>query len=79
VRRPVRAEKRVMQFNLRRISMKRLILAAALSTVAGCASNKASDEPDTRIRDSTTTAKDTVNPSDTATHVRDTVPDSTSR
>jgi hypothetical protein len=60
--------------------MKRLILlAAAMVTVAACASNKAADEPGTRIRDSTATAKDTTNPSDTATHIRDSVPDSTSR
>jgi predicted component of type VI protein secretion system len=60
--------------------MKRLILLAALSTaLGGCASNKAADEPGTRIRDSTMTAQDTMNPSDTATHIRDSVPDSTSR
>jgi nitrous oxide reductase accessory protein NosL len=61
--------------------MKRLILlAVAMSTaLAGCASNKAADEPGTRIRDSTMTAQDTMNLSDTATHIRDSVPDSTSR
>jgi hypothetical protein len=59
--------------------MKRLILMAAMITVAGCASNKAADEPGMRVRDSSTTAQDTINPSDTATHIRDTVPDSTSR
>jgi predicted component of type VI protein secretion system len=60
--------------------MRRLILAGLVSTVvSGCASNKAADEPGTRVRDSTTTARDTVNPSDTATHLRDSVPDSTSR
>jgi predicted component of type VI protein secretion system len=60
--------------------MKRLILlSAAMITVAGCASNKAADEPGTRTRDSTTTAQDTVNPSDTATHILDSVPGGTSR
>jgi predicted component of type VI protein secretion system len=60
--------------------MKRLILlATAMITMAGCASNKAADEPGTRIRDSSTTAQDTVNPSDTATHILDSVPGGTSR
>ena len=60
--------------------MNRLILlAAAMITVVGCASNKAADEPGTGIRDSTTTARDTVNPSDTATHILDSVPGGTSR
>ena len=60
--------------------MNRLILlAAAMITVVGCASNKAGDEPGTRIRDSSTTAQDTVNPSDTATHILDSVPGGTSR
>jgi hypothetical protein len=61
--------------------MKGLILAGLVTVIlAGCASNKSADQPGTRIRDSTMTAKaDTVNPSDTATHIRDTVPDSTSR
>jgi predicted component of type VI protein secretion system len=60
--------------------MNRLILlAAAMITVIGCASNKAADEPGTRIRDSSTTAQDTVNPSDTATHILDSVPGGTSR
>ena len=59
--------------------MNRLILlATAMIAVAGCASNKAADEPGTRIRDSTTTAQDTVNPSDTAAHILDSVPGGTS-
>ena len=60
--------------------MNRLIVLAAAMTVAlpGCASNKASDEPGMRVRDSTTTAQDTIKPSDTATHIRDTLSDSTS-
>jgi predicted component of type VI protein secretion system len=58
--------------------MKRLILAGLVSVVvAGCASNKASNEPGMRIRDTTLTAKDTANPNDTLAHIRDTVPDST--
>ena len=59
--------------------MNRLIVVAMIAALAGCASNKATDEPGTRVRDSSTTAQDSVNPSDTATHIRDTVPDSTSR
>ena len=59
--------------------MNRLIVVAMIAALAGCASNKPTDEPGTRVRDSSTTAQDSVNPSDTATHIRDTVPDSTSR
>lgn len=62
------------------LEVKRLILLAeAMVTVAACASYKAADEPGTPIGDSTVTAKDTTNPSDTGTHIRDSVPDSTSR
>ena len=45
-------------------SMNRLILMAAamITAVAACASNKAADEPGTRIRDSSTTTQDTVDP-----------------
>ena len=58
--------------------MRRLILVGLISTVAsGCASNNAADEPGSRIRDTSATARDTTNPSDTLTHVRDTFPDST--
>jgi hypothetical protein len=57
--------------------MRRLILVGLISMVAGgCSSNRA-DEPGSRIRDTSATARDTTNPSDTLTHVRDTVPDST--
>lgn len=60
--------------------MRGLVLTGLVTAVlAGCASNKASDEPGTRIRDSSTTAQDTVNPSDTATHILDSVPGGTSR
>jgi hypothetical protein len=58
--------------------MNRLILlVAAMITVVACASNKAADEPGTRIRDSSTTAQDTVSPSDTVTHILDSVPGGT--
>jgi hypothetical protein len=54
-------------------------MVAMIAALAGCASNKTTDEPGTRVRDSSMTAQDSVNPSDTATHIRDTVPDSTRR
>jgi hypothetical protein len=58
--------------------MRRLILAGLLSILAsGCASNNGTDQPGSRIRDTSATAPDTTNPSDTFTHIRDTVPDST--
>jgi hypothetical protein len=58
--------------------MQRLILAGLITTAAaGCASNNAADEPGSRIRDTSATARDTTNPSDTLTHIRDSVPDST--
>jgi predicted component of type VI protein secretion system len=47
------------------------------SSTAGCAKNRSADEPDTRLRDTTVTARDTVNPNDTLPHIRDSVPDST--
>ena len=61
--------------------MNRLILLAAamITGAAACASNRAADEPRTRIRDSSTTTQDTVDPNDTLTHIRDTIPDSTGR
>jgi len=58
--------------------MTRLLLLSVLSlAAASCARNKSSDEPGTRIRDTTMTAKDTTNPNDTLPHIRDSVPDST--
>jgi predicted component of type VI protein secretion system len=57
--------------------MRRLLLATMLTATAGCASNRASDEPGTRIRDTTLTAQDTTNPNDTLPHIRDSMPDST--
>ena len=70
-----------MCVNLVEDSMNRLILMAAamITAVAACASNKAADEPGTRIRDSSTTTQDTVDATDTLTHIRDTIPDSTGR
>lgn len=57
--------------------MRRVLLAAWLTATAGCASNQASDEPGSRIRDSTLTPQDTTSPNDTLPHIRDSVPDST--
>jgi predicted component of type VI protein secretion system len=57
--------------------MRRLLLAALLTVTAGCASNRSSDEPGARIRDTTLTPQDTTNPNDTLPHIRDSVPDST--
>ncbi|MGN6393865.1 MAG: hypothetical protein ACTHM9_16680 [Gemmatimonadales bacterium] len=58
--------------------MTRTLLLSVLAVgLAGCARNKASDEPGTRIRDTTMTAKDTTNPNDTLTHIRDSMPDTT--
>jgi hypothetical protein len=59
--------------------MRQLILAGLVNAaVVGCASNKPTAEPGTRIRDTTLTAKvDTTHPNDTLPHIRDTVPDST--
>jgi hypothetical protein len=57
--------------------MRRLILAGLVTTIAGACSNNRADEPGSRIRDTSATARDTTNPSDTLTHIRDSVPDST--
>ena len=60
----------------------RVSLLAGLVPVilAGCASNKAADEPGTRVRgDTTLTAKMDTTHGDTLPHIRDTVPDSTPR
>jgi len=58
--------------------MRGLLLRGVLiGVVAGCASNKTAEEPGTRIRDTTLTAKvDTINPNDTLPHIRDSMPDS---
>jgi hypothetical protein len=59
--------------------MNRVILLAALITVIGCASNKAADQPRTRIRDSSTTVQDTASLSDSTTHILDSVPGGANR
>jgi hypothetical protein len=58
--------------------MTRCFLLSVLAMVSvGCARNKTSEEPGTRIRDTTMTTADTTNPNDTLPHIRDSVPDST--
>ena len=58
--------------------MTRALLFAVLALgLTDCARNKASDEPGTRIRDTTLTAQDTTNPNDTLPHIRDSMPDTT--
>jgi len=57
--------------------MKRVLLLSLLTLAAGCARNKGSEEPGTRIRDTAMTAKDTTNPNDTLPHIRDSMPDTT--
>jgi hypothetical protein len=61
--------------------MRALLLAGLVPVIlAGCASNKAADEPGTRVRgDTTITAKIDTTHGDTLPHIGDTVPDSTSR
>lgn len=49
--------------------MTRLYLIALLTAVAGCASNR-SDETD-RMSDTTAAVRDTVNPADTLSGVRE--------
>jgi predicted component of type VI protein secretion system len=57
--------------------MTRLLILGILGlAAAGCPRNKSSEEPGTRIRDTTLTAKDTTNPNDTLPHIRDSAPDS---
>jgi hypothetical protein len=59
-------------------TMRVLVLAGLIGgMLSGCASNKAGNEPGTRIRDTTMTPADTTNPNDTLPHIRDSVPDST--
>jgi hypothetical protein len=53
-----------------------LVVVPVTASAAGCAKDRAADEPGTRIRD-TTAVRDTANPNDTLPHIRDSVPDST--
>jgi hypothetical protein len=57
--------------------MRPVLLAAALIVVASCASNRNSDAVGARIQDTTLTARDTTNPSDTLPRIRDSMADST--
>jgi hypothetical protein len=56
--------------------MTRVLFLVALATVLGCSRNRDSETAGARIRDTTLTARDTVNPNDTLPRIRDTVPDS---
>jgi hypothetical protein len=56
--------------------MIRLLLALLLLSPLACASNRNSDTAGARINDTTTTAQDTVDPSDTLPRIRDSVTDS---
>ena len=53
-----------------------LLLSVLVFGAGGCARNRGSNEPGTRIRATTMTARDTTNPNDTLPHIRDSVPDS---
>ena len=58
--------------------MKTLLFAAALVVaMSACARNKSSEAAGARIHDTTLTPRDTVNPSDTLPHIRDSASDST--
>jgi hypothetical protein len=58
--------------------MRPLLLIALLAPALGCARNRGSeDAAGARIRDTTLTARDTINPNDTLPRIRDSVPDST--
>jgi hypothetical protein len=59
--------------------MTRMLFFMVLATVLGCSRNRDSDAAGARIRDTTLTARDTVDPNDTLPRIRDTVPDSTQR
>jgi hypothetical protein len=56
--------------------MRRLLLIALLAAASGCARNRDSEAAGARVRDSTLTARDTTNPSDTLPRVRAPVRDS---
>jgi hypothetical protein len=57
--------------------MRQMLLIALLAAAPGCAKNPDSDTAGARIHEDTLTAKDTIDPNDTLTHIRDTMPDST--
>jgi hypothetical protein len=49
----------------------RLLMMAGVIAMIGCASNRGSEEPEARIRDTTSTGRDTLNPSDTSQGTRE--------
>lgn len=55
--------------------MRYLMLSGLMAVVlGGCASNKTSEQPGTRIRDTTMSPADTMGPADTARHTPDSLP-----
>ena len=57
----------------------RLRMLMGIVALVGCASNRSSDEPEARIRDSAMTASDTVESSDTSHGTREMSGDSVER
>jgi hypothetical protein len=57
--------------------MRRMLVVALLAAVLGCAKNRNSEAAGARMHDTTLTARDTMNPTDSLPRIRDTVPDST--
>jgi hypothetical protein len=57
--------------------MRRMLVVALLAAVLGCAKNRNSEAAGARMHDTTLTARDTLNPTDSLPRIRDTVPDST--
>jgi hypothetical protein len=53
----------------------RFTMLVALLALAGCARNKADDQENVRIRDTTLTAADTLAPEDTMDRARRAIPD----
>jgi hypothetical protein len=53
----------------------RFIMLVALFALAGCARNRADEEENVRIRDTTLTAGDTLAPEDTVDRARRAIPD----
>jgi hypothetical protein len=56
--------------------MKTMLLAALLTALAGCASNRNDQAGGARIRDTTLSVRDTMIPNDTLPRIRDSVMDS---